>query len=261
MADPLKEAHGIVASRSAMPRSCQALGIRTYRPTDRSLRGDPVKQAQAREGRAEPREEAEAGESVMLSQDEARLPMGPTLGPTPGVKGRRPTVGTRDCKDLLDVRGVVDGVTGALHASTPASPARAKQKTGKSKTRRLQEAFAARLRPVARLDPRGEPQRVVLIIDSAPWHRGRPIAEALAAPPHPEVDRLPSSSRQLNVSERSWKLVRRRATPNRLFDRLATLKRSLRASRCDFQTMRKRMRRLIGGCYARPENQNVSVGV
>jgi hypothetical protein len=59
--------------------------------------------------------------------------MVPTLGPTLGVKGHRPVVGTRDCKDLLYVLAVVNVVTGVLHANTLESPARAKQKTGKTK--------------------------------------------------------------------------------------------------------------------------------
>jgi hypothetical protein len=39
---------------------------------------------------------------VLLSQDEARCPMVPTLTATLGVKGHRPVVGTRDCKDVLN---------------------------------------------------------------------------------------------------------------------------------------------------------------
>jgi hypothetical protein len=100
-ADPLFKAHGIRASRSAMQRSCRQHGIRPDRPTYRHLRGDPVKRAEAVEELAELRAQAEAGESVLLSQDEARFPMVPTLTATLGVKGPRPTVGTRDCKDLL----------------------------------------------------------------------------------------------------------------------------------------------------------------
>ncbi len=167
--------------------------------------------------------------------------MVPTLGPTLGVKGHRPVVGTRDCKDLLYVLAVVNVVTGVLHANTLESPARAKQKTGKSKTRRMQEAFAAHLRHVARLYPAAEHERLVLIIDNAPWHRGGPIDEALADCPHLEFYRLPSYSPQLNVIERFWKVLRRRATHNRLFDALRDLKRSIRASpQCYFQTMRGR---------------------
>jgi hypothetical protein len=37
----------------------------------------------------------------MLSQDEARLPLVPTLRATLGVKGQRPMVGTWDNKDLV----------------------------------------------------------------------------------------------------------------------------------------------------------------
>jgi transposase len=261
LADHLRKTQGISASRSAMQRFCRKAGIRPYRPTYRFLRGDPVKQAEAAGELAELREKAGAGDLVLLSQDEARFPMVPTLGPTLGVKGHRPTVGTRDCKDLLYVFAVVNVVTAALHCNTLESPARAKQTTGKSKTRRLQEAFAAHLRHVGRLYPADTNKRVVLIIDNAPWHRGKPIDEALAENPHLEFKRLPSYSPQLNVIERFWKLLRRRATHNRLFDSLADLKRSLRANLCYFQTVRGRVRGLVARSYPRPANRTASAGL
>ncbi len=49
LADHLLKAHGVSTSRSAMQRFCRKLGIRPYRPTYRYLRGDPDKQARARE--------------------------------------------------------------------------------------------------------------------------------------------------------------------------------------------------------------------
>jgi len=49
LAEHLFRTHGIRASRSAMQRFCRKLDIRVYRPTYRFLRGDPVKQAGARE--------------------------------------------------------------------------------------------------------------------------------------------------------------------------------------------------------------------
>jgi transposase len=261
LADHLLKTHGVAASRSAIQRFCRKLDIRPYRPTYRFLRGDPAKQAAAREELAGLKREAEAGRLVLLSQDEARFPMVPTLGATLGVKGHRPLVGTRDCKDLLYVFAAVNVVTAALHTDTLESPARARRKTGRSKTRRLQEAFAAHLRHVGRTYPASRHGRVVLIIDNAPWHRGKPIDEALADHPHLEFKRLPSYSPQLNVIERCWKSLRRRATHNRLFESLAGLKRSLRASLCYFQTMRGRVRRLIAGCYSRPANQTDSAGL
>jgi transposase len=173
--------------------------------------------------------------------------MVPTLCATLGVKGHRPIVGTRDCKDLLYVFGVVNLTTAALHTNTLESPKDAKRKTGLSKTRRMQEAFASHLRHIGRMYPREKHPRVVLLIDNAPWHRGKPIAEALRENPHLEFKRLPSYSPHLNPIERFWKKLRRRATHNRLFDTLADLKASLRASLSYFQTMRHKVKSLIEG--------------
>ena len=111
---------------------------------------------------------------MLLSQDEARFPMVPTLGPTLGVKGHRPVVGSWDCKDLLYVFAVVNVVSAALHATTLESPKGAKKRTGLSKTRRLQGAFADHLRHVGRVYPAEEHRRVVLLIDNASWHAGEP---------------------------------------------------------------------------------------
>src|SRR5205085_2607831 len=107
---------------------------------------------------------AAAGEIVLLSQDEARFPMVPTLAATLGVKGHRPTAPTRDCKDLLYVFAVVNLLSGAIHSNTLESPKDAKKKTGRSKNRRMQEAFAAHLRHVGRVYPRDRHAEVVLLI-------------------------------------------------------------------------------------------------
>jgi transposase len=171
--------------------------------------------------------------------------MVPTLTATLGVKGHRPVVGTWDCKDLLYVFGVVNLVTAAIHTNTLESPKSAKRKTGKSKTRRLQEAFAAHLRHVGRVYPGEKHTRVVLLIDNAPWHAGEAVRKALADNRHLELKRLPAYSPQLNPIERFWRILRRRATHNRLFDTLADLKSSIRASLCYFQTMRDRVRTLL----------------
>ena len=49
LAGHLFKTKGIKTSRSAMQRFCSKIGIRPYRPTYRYLRGDPVKQDQARQ--------------------------------------------------------------------------------------------------------------------------------------------------------------------------------------------------------------------
>jgi transposase len=49
LADHLKKAKGIQTSRSAVHRFCAKIGVRPYRPTYRYLRGDPAKQAKAKQ--------------------------------------------------------------------------------------------------------------------------------------------------------------------------------------------------------------------
>jgi transposase len=184
---------------------------------------------------------------VLLSQDEARIQMVPTLQTTLAVKGHRPVVGTRDCKDVLDVFGVLNLLSGALHTTTLESLQAANRKSKQSKNKRMQRAFADHLRHVGRMYPQEKHKRVVLTIDNAPWHKGQPLTEALKENPHLELYRLPSYSPKLNVIERFWKVLRRRATHNRLFDTIKDLKGSLRNSLRYFQTVRPRLLTLING--------------
>lgn len=182
-----------------------------------------------------------------MSQDEARFPMVPTLCATLGVKGHRPTVGTRDGRDLLHVFAVVNLASAAVHANTLESPKGAEKATGLNKTRRMQAAFAAHLRHVGRVYPAEKHKRVVLVIGNAPWHRGKVVDEALADNPHLEFYRLPGYSPHRNPVERFWKKLRRRATHNRLFDTLADLRASIRASLSYFQTVRQKVESIIEG--------------
>lgn len=55
---------------------------------------------------------------MLLSEDEVRFPMVPTLCRTLGVKGHRPVVGTWDCKHLLYVFASVNVTSCALHTDT-----------------------------------------------------------------------------------------------------------------------------------------------
>ena len=186
--------------------------------------------------------------------------MVPTPRRTPGVEGHRPIVGTRGCKHRVCVFAAVDVVTAAIHADPVEGPVDAARKTGKSEVRRLREAFARHLRPVGRAYPGSEPERVVVLIDDAPWHAGAVVAEARAEPPHPELKRPPSSSPQRNVIERFWRPLRRRATHDRLFGAPDGLGRSLRASLCYYRAVRGRIRSLVAGCHAPPAKQTESTG-
>jgi hypothetical protein len=115
---------------------------------------------------------AQAGACVLLSQDEARLPLVPTLRTTLGVKGHRPLVGTWDTKDLVACFAALNVVTGQLPTRLLEQPAGSKAKTGQSKQQRLPAAFAAHLGDIARASPVSGYPPVLITIDQAPWHRG-----------------------------------------------------------------------------------------
>lgn len=184
---------------------------------------------------------------MLLSQDEARFPLVPTLTATLGVKGHRPVVGHRDNKDVLYVLAAVNMATATLHTNTLEKPKDAKKRTGLSKTKQLQAAFAKHLRHLGQRYPAASFPEVVLVIDNAPWHGGALVQQALAEQPHLRFYRLPSYSPQLNPIERFWKKLRRRATHNRLFDTLTDLKSSLQNSLRYFQTVRSKVQTVLHG--------------
>ena len=167
----------------------------------------------------------------------------PTLRTTLGVKGHRPVVGNLDCHDVLYVFGALTLVTGRLTTRLVERPR--KPKPTRSTQRYLQEAFARHLRDIARAYPAAQYPRVVLVVDKAAWHRGALVTAILEACPHLELYPLPSYSPKLQVIERFWKVLRRRATHNRLFPTLAQLKRALRNSLCYYQTLKHRVLSVI----------------
>ena len=224
---------------------------------------------------------------MLLSQDEARFPLVPTLHVTLGVKGHRPLVGTWDNKDLVYGFAALNLVTGQWTTRLLDQPSHSKVKTGRSKQPRLQMAFVGHLRDMARMYPAPMSPEVVITIDHAPWHRGVGVEQVLVAHPHLRLSRLPSYSPQLKVNEASpqqaagyqtegpcrgdttvsppsslckvtseqaprnllierwWRVLRRRATPNRLFASMAALRMTLRNNISYFQTMRQKVLSLI----------------
>jgi hypothetical protein len=169
----------------------------------------------------------------------------PTLRTTLGVKGHRPLVGTWDNKDVVYCYAALNVSNGKLTTRLVEQPARSHQTTGQSKTRRLQIAFAAHLGDIARAYPAAVSNEVIITIDNAPWHRGAVVDEVLAAYPHLRLYRLPSYSPHLNVVERFWRVLRRRATHNRLFASMAALRTTLRNNISYFQTLRHKVISLI----------------
>lgn len=132
----------------------------------------------------------------------------------------------------------------------------------------MPRAFAAHLRHVGRVDPAADHGQVVLILDNAPGHRAAEIAAPLRDDLHLGFNRLPSYSPRLNRIERFRKKLRRRATHDRLLDTAADLRRSARNSPSDFQTVRGKVRPLVGPLSGNYEsdtlaglvNQNVGDG-
>lgn len=154
-------------------------------------------------------------------------------------------MGTWDNKDQVYCFAALHVVTGQLTTRLLEQPARSKVKTGLSKQQRLQVAFAAHLRDIARAYPARKSPEVIITIDKAPWPRGTLMEQVLAAYPHLRVKRLPSYSPQLNVIERFWRVLRRRATHNRLFAHMAALRVTLRNNLCYYQALRQKVLSLI----------------
>jgi len=186
----------------------------------------------------------------LLSQDEARFSLIPTLRTTLGVKGHRPLVGNLDCHDVLYIFGALNLVTGqwtTRMVERPRIPPRSTQ-------RYLQAAFARHVRDIARTYPAAQYPRVVIVIDKASWHRGAFITAVLRAFPPLELYPLPSYSPQLQVIERFWKVLRRRATHNRLFPTMAQLKQTLRNTLCYYQTLKHRVLSVIQSARKRTKS-------
>ena len=154
-------------------------------------------------------------------------------------------MGTWDNKDKVYAFGALNLKTGRLNTKLLECPKDAKKKTGKSQNLRLQDAFVDFLFALGRAYPQTKYKRVVIIIDNASWHGGVPVRNALAANPHLEFYRLPSYSPQLNPIERFWKILRRRATHNRLFLNMKSLRKTLGANFCYYHKMKQRLLSLI----------------
>ena len=217
---------------------------RPYRSTYRFLRGDPAQQAKPRDELTDLKKSAEAGDLVLFEPGRSPVPDGPDAHRHP--RGERPPAGRRDVglqAPAVRVRRCQPGKA-AIHANLLDSPKDAKAKIGKSKPRRLQMAFAAHLGTAA-ASSQPPITRGWCSMDNAMWHAGELMRAALEENPNLDLKRLLNRSPQLSLIERFWKLLRRRATPNRLFDTLADLRQSIRSSLSSFQTMQVQVKTML----------------
>jgi transposase len=181
--------------------------------------------------------------------------MEPSLRTTLGVKGFRPQVKTNDGKDKVYVFGAMNQVNGRLTTRLVKVVKDCKRKWGITKMKLMQMNFAKFLRQIGRAYPSEQHSRVVIIIDRATWHFGEPIREVLRELNHLELYELPSYSPQLNVIERFWRILRRRATHNRFFENMAELCQTLRNNLCYYQTRKSKILSLIECPKKRARNQ------
>jgi len=104
---------------------------------------------------------------------------------------------------------------------------------------------ARHLRDVGRAYTAAQFPRVMMTIDNAPLHRDEPVRAALRDHPNLWLCRLPSHSPQRNVIEQLWKLLRRRATHNRLLEAPPAMCAALRESFRHYQVMQGRILSMI----------------
>jgi len=66
-------------------------------------------------------------------------------------------------------------------------------------------------------------QPILMLLDRAPWHRGEPIKQLLAANPRLEIIYLPTAAPDLNPQEHVWKATRNAVSHNHRHGKLSEL--------------------------------------
>ena len=144
--------------------------------------------------------------TVILAEDEASLYLQPTLQTVWALRGQTPTVrsapgrtsthfyGTLNlhtCREVVTRTETMDAVASAQH---------------------LEDILAA------------VPDVPLLLFwDRAPWHRGQPIKDVLAANPRLEIEYFPVAAPDLNPQEHVWKATRHEISHNHTVLRLPEL--------------------------------------
>ena len=182
---PTASSHAAVGHAALLPaRSASA----STAPPTASCVATRRNRAQAKQDIAELKEKAKAGELVLLSQDEARFPMVPTRQATLGVKGHRPDGGYVG----------LQGPAVRLRRGQPAQRRRPQQHAGEPQGRQEEDGQEQDAAGCKRRSPstcgmsagstrKDKHKEVVLLIDNAPWHAGKPVNEALGGEPALEV--------------------------------------------------------------------------
>jgi hypothetical protein len=146
------------------------------------------------------------------------------LAPSWSYRGCRPYVGHRDDKGYLSVNAAWDHATGELfYLVQPFEKTNSKERIGKTKSRKLKSQFFNMLSLLGSRYPVSHKKQVYLVLDNAPWHRGKDIQAWLEKHPNIHMYFLPSYCPDLNEIERLWKKLRQTKTHNFLAANLAEL--------------------------------------
>ena len=143
---------------------------------------------------------------MILAEDEAALYLQATTMAVWAPRGQTPVVRLHPGREKVNFYGTLDLSTGQEVAMrTPVMNS---------------ETTAQHLEQVLRVYPRVP---ILLLWDRAPWHRGQPVRDVLAAHPRVEVMHFPVATPDLNPQEQVWKDSRRSVSHNHQIPRLPEL--------------------------------------
>ena len=148
----------------------------------------------------------DAPATVFLAQDEASLYLQATMMRVWAPRGQTPVIRADPGRDNIHFFGALHLHTGqdiVMSADT-------------------MNAETSSLHLLQILDEVPEVP-VVVFWDRAPWHRGQPIRDVLAANPRLELIYLPVAAPDLNPQEHVWKAARRAVSHNHSLSRLDDL--------------------------------------
>ena len=147
-----------------------------------------------------------APHTVLLASDEAALYLQATTMAVWAARGQTPLIRVDPGREKLNFYGTLNLRTGQQHVTRTANMNAA------STVQHLQTLLDA------------YPQQPLLLLwDRAPWHRGSPIRDLLAANPRLELIELPVAAPDLNPQEQVWKATRRAVSHHHSHTRLSAL--------------------------------------
>lgn len=146
-------------------------------------------------------------DGLVLSMDEMSLYLQATLSRVWFPVGQRPKLRISPQRDCLHFYGALNWRTGQ-DVSLPLPVLNA-------------QATVHFLRHLLACFPT---QPLLLVLDRAPWHRGEPIRQFLAANPRLELIYFPPACPELNPQEHVWKQARQAVSHNHTFTRLGQLR-------------------------------------